>query len=49
VSPEQRLIGQERGIRIAQVLFTETPVDTEASSEVVGIVQNSGEHMLSLV
>ena len=45
-NPIMSVIG---GMALLRDLFTETPVDTEASSEVVGIVQNSGEHMMSLV
>ncbi len=37
------------GMAMLHDLFTETPVDTEAGSEVIGIVQNSAEHMLNLV
>jgi NtrC-family two-component system sensor histidine kinase KinB len=37
------------GMAMLHDLFREAPVDTHAGAEVVGIVQNSAEHMLNLV
>jgi NtrC-family two-component system sensor histidine kinase KinB len=37
------------GMAMLHDLFREAPVDTNAGAEVVGIVQNSAEHMLNLV